>query len=66
MLFTPSRKKIKYFTSLNLFYTRTSVVIIDNVHLAADEASDESSNLSKFRISAVLYAISAPVQFCTT
>jgi hypothetical protein len=62
MLFTPSRKKIKYFSSLNLFYTRTSVVIIDNVHLAAEEAStpDESSNLTKFRISAVLSAISAP------
>jgi len=68
MLFTQSRKKIKYFSSPNLFYTRTSVVIIDNVHLAADEAStpDESSNLSKFRISAVLLAIRAPVQFCTT
>lgn len=64
MLFTPSRKKNKYFGSLNLFYNRISVVIIDNVHLATDETStpDESSNLSKFLLS----AIRAPVQFCTT
>ena len=52
MLFTPSRKKIKYFSSLNPFYIRATVVIIDNIHLAADEAStpDESSNWSKFRV----------------